>query len=724
MFSHPFQVISPAEIKDEDILSSSADTAIYVISRKSGEGVDRSSKRGDYLLYEEEKIQLEKLASAYDKLIVVLNIGGLIDMSEIKAIPGINAVLLMTQLGNVGGDALADVLTGKVNPSGRLTDTWAANYSDYPASETFSHNDGNVDDEYYTEGIYVGYRYFDSFGIEPLYPFGYGLSYTSFEIHTEKVHTDGDTVSLTVRVANTGSCSGKEVVQVYCSKPDGTINKPSQELVAFAKTESIFPGEDARINIEFDIRQLASYSENAVEWQIEEGEYVIRVGSSSRSTQLAAVLCFNRTVTTSRLKNLFRDSDSLIEIQAPEMQAQSVTDENNNVPRIDIPTDSICCIQAKYSGLRVPFSTDKTCVLTVEDVMAGRCTLEEMVAQMTIEELADYCVGTLRSGGTVVGASSVTIPGAAGDTSSIAKESRGIRNLILADGPAGLRLQPVFKTDKSGNLLPGGEILGDIQVPFDPSYTDENSDTYYQYCTAIPIGWALAQSWNLPLLEEIGSMVGKEMKLFGVDLWLAPALNIHRDPLCGRNFEYYSEDPLISGKTAAAITRGVQRHKGCGTTIKHFAVNNQEGNRYFSNSHVSERALREIYLKGFEIAVKESHPMSIMTSYNLLNGTHTANHYDLIQAVLRDEWGYRGMVMSDWFTSQNAPDMTGNSDVVYPISASTGCVFAGNDLQMPGCQKNVNDLIEAVKSGKEIDGYKITLADMQFCAANVIMTTL
>ena len=724
MFSYPFQVISPAEITDEDIDSSATDTAVYVISRTSGEGADRFCRRGDYLLYEEEKRQLEKLASAYEKLIVVLNIGGLIDMSEIKAVPGINAVLLMTPLGNVGGDALADVLTGRVNPSGKLTDTWAADYSDYPASETFSHNDGNVDDEYYAEGIYVGYRFFDSFGIEPLYPFGYGLSYTSFEIHTEEVHIDGNTIRLTVRVANTGPCSGKEVVQVYCSKPAGAIDKPFQELVAFAKTETIEPGDDVVVAVEFDIRSLASYNESAAGWQIEEGEYVIRVGSSSRNTMPAAILSFDRNVTTSRLRNLSGDPGALTEIKAPERPAPSATGDGFDVPRIDVTADSIHCTQAKYSGPRVPFSTDKTCVLTAEDVMAGRCTLEEMVAQMTVEELADYCVGTLRSDGTVVGTASANVPGAAGDTSSIAKESRGIRNLILADGPAGLRLQPVFKTDKSGNLLPGGNILGDIRTPFDPSYTDENSNTYYQYCTAIPIGWALAQSWNMPLLEEIGSMVGREMELFGVDLWLAPALNIHRDPLCGRNFEYYSEDPLISGKTAAAITRGVQSHKGRGTTIKHFAANNQEDNRYFTNSHVSERALREIYLKGFEIAVKESNPMSVMTSYNLLNGTHTANHYDLIQSVLRDEWSYRGMVMSDWYTSQNAKDMTGNADVFYPISASTGCVFAGNDVQMPGCQKNVDDLIEAVKSGREIDGYKITLADLQFCAANVIRATL
>ncbi len=351
--------------------------------------------------------------------------------------------------------------------------------------------------------------------------------------------------------------------------------------------------------------------------------------------------------------------------------------------------------------------------------------MEELVSQLSVEEMAQLCVGTLRAeGGSLVGNASYTVPGAAGDTSSVVKESRGIKNLILADGPAGLRLQPVFKTDKEGNLLPGGSILGDIMEPFDPKYTDENSDTYYQYCTAIPIGWSLAQSWNMDLLEQIGSMVGEEMTEFGVDLWLAPALNIHRNPLCGRNFEYYSEDPLISGKAAAAITRGVQSHPGKGTTIKHFAANNQEDNRYFTNSHISERAIREIYLKGFEIAVKEGKPLSIMTSYNLLNGVHTANCYDLIQAVARDEWGFGGFVMTDWFTSQSQPDLTGNAKVLYPISASTGCIFAGNDVQMPGCQKNVNDIVEAVTTGKEIDGYVLTLADLQFNAANLIRVAI
>lgn len=236
------------------------------------------------------------------------------------------------------------------------------------------------------------------------------------------------------------------------------------------------------------------------------------------------------------------------------------------------------------NGARRAYTASQDAVLTAADVKAGRCTVEELTAQLTVEEMANICVGTLRKGGSIVGNASCNVPGAAGDTSPILRESRGVKNMVLADGPAGLRLQPVFRTDKAGDLLPG-----DLSSPLPAGYTDEDADTYYQYCTAIPIGWALAQSWNMELLREIGSMVGREMEAFRVDLWLAPALNIHRDPLCGRNFEYYSEDPQISGKAAAAITQGVQAHPGKGTTIKHFAANNQEDNRYFTNSHISER---------------------------------------------------------------------------------------------------------------------------------------
>lgn len=715
-FSHPFQVIAPAAIAPED--RPAADAAVYVISRTSGEGADRFDKRGDYLLYEEEKEQLALLAGAYDNLIVVLNIGGLIDLSELLAIRGIRAVLLMGQLGNTGGNVLADVLLGKVNPSGKLADTWAKRYEDYPSSKGFSHNDGNVNDEYYTEGIYVGYRYFDAFGVEPLYPFGYGKSYTEFSVTPGAVCVEDSLVKLSVTVKNTGAVyAGKEVVQVYCSAPAGKLAKPRRELAAFAKTKLLAPGESEALALSFAVKDLASYCEACAAWVLEAGEYVICVGTDSRSTSPAAVLTLAQTVQTSVLKNLFADPDPAEEIAAPAADKPAV---DAAVPRIVLDPAGIAAERPSYTGARKPYSTRHTAVLTADDVRAGRCTVEELTAQLTVEEMAALCVGTLRAEGSIVGNASYTVPGAAGDSSAVLQKSRGIKNMILADGPAGLRLQPVFKTDKAGNLLPGGAILGDISEPFSPEYNDENSDTYYQYCTAIPIGWALAQTWNTQLLQEIGSMIGREMEAFGVDLWLAPAMNIHRNPLCGRNFEYYSEDPLLSGKTAAAITLGVQSHPGKGTTLKHFAANNQEDNRYFTNSHISERAIREIYLKGFEIAVKESQPLSIMTSYNLLNGVHTANCFDLIQSVARDEWGFAGFVMTDWFTSQDMPMLTGSEAPAYPISASTGCIYAGNDVQMPGCRKNADDIVQAVRTGEALDGYRITLADLQFSAANVI----
>lgn len=726
-FDNPFREPGPERITESDIVESDAETAIYVISRNSGEGADRWNREGDYLLFTEERENLTLLGARYAKVIVVLNIGGVMDLSELKSIDGINAVLLMSQLGNIGGHVLADVLTGAVNPSGKLTDTWARAYGDYPSSAGFSHNDGNVDDEYYTEGIYVGYRYFDTFGVEPVYPFGYGKSYTDFSLHTESVTVEDGRVTVCVTVTNSGNFyAGKEVVQVYISAPGGSMEKPYQELVAYAKTGLLIPGKSETLSLTFAVADMASYCEKCASWVLEAGTYVVRVGNCSRATVAVAELSLDETVKTEELKNLFA-YDSLPDEIHPSADAGAFMEAHGaargtDVVRCGIRAADIITGKTIYSGAREEYKTEQTKQLSMEDVLAGLCSVEELVAQLSVEELADLCVGTLRTGedNSIVGNASYTVPGAAGDTSSVIKASRGVKNMILADGPAGLRLTPHFKTKKDGTLLPGGEMLGDMVVPFDPNLDENEVDDYYQYCTAIPIGWALAQSWNTGLLEQIGDMVGEEMEEYHVDLWLAPALNIHRNPLCGRNFEYYSEDPLISGKVAAAITRGVQRHPGKGTTIKHFAVNSQEDNRYFTNSHVSERALREIYLKGFEIAVKESQPLSIMTSYNLINGIHAANSHDLLQAVARDEWGFAGVVMTDWFTSQDVPMLTGGHKGIYPISASTGCIYAGNDLQMPGCKKNVDDIVTAVREGKEIDGYRITLADLQFNAANVI----
>jgi len=715
-FDNPYKDPEPVII-DDSYLCQDVETAIYVIARNSGEGADRFAEKGDYYLYDAEKKNIETVAAAYMNTIVILNVGGVIDTEEITSIEGVNSVLLMSQLGNVGGDALADIILGKVTPSGKTTDTWAANYMDYPSSAKFSHNE-SVHDEMYEDGIYVGYRYFDTFGVKPKYCFGYGLSYTDFDISVKEVSVKGDIVSIDVAVKNIGEkYSGKEVVQIYYSAPDGQLDKPVKELIAYKKTGEIKPGEEEIINIQYDVYGMASYSEKASAWILEKGDYVLLVGNSTDNAKACAVIELDDNVVTYQCKKCFELDVPLVEIKPIARKKYDLS----GLPKIGISANSYKTVTAKYQNGREELINDSDTTYTINDVIAGRCSVEQLVSQLTVEEMAEMCVGTMRKGeGGVVGNFSYLVPGAAADSSSIIKESRGVKNMILADGPAGLRLQPHFKTDLDGNILPGGETFGDNFAEFDPKYDETNSIDYYQYCTAIPIGWALAMSWNESAIEELGRMIGSEMEQFGVDLWLAPALNIHRNPLCGRNFEYYSEDPLVAGKVTAAMTIGVQSNHGRGTTIKHFAANNQEENRYFVNAHVSERALREIYIKGFEIAVRESQPLSIMTSYNLINGIHTANNYDLIQSVARDEWGFAGTVMTDWFTSQDVPFITGKYKAQYPISASTGCIFAGNDLQMPGCIENVSDIIEAVNEGREIDGYRISKADLQYNVCNII----
>lgn len=685
MFEHPFQEPEVPLVREKE----DTDTAVYVLARNSGEGKDREYRAGDYLLSERELANIRFVAEHYEKCILLLNVGGIIDTAALKEISGVNAVLLMGQLGNIGGHVVADVLTGKTIPSGKLADTWAKDYYDYPSSKTFSHNNGNIDDEYYTEDIFVGYRYFDTKGFEPSYCFGYGKGYTDFDVKVHEVSRAfgdaGEEIHIEAAVTNTGETfAGKEVVQAYVSAPSGVLKKPYQELKAFAKTRLLAPLETQNITLSFPVSAMASYSEEKAAWVLEKGEYIIRVGNSSRNTCVAGSVEIEKDIITSRLENHMGEGSVYTKKERP------------------IRTD-------KYPGKH----------LTLDDVKAGDASIEELTAQLTVEEMADLCVGIERreeAEKEVAGRASALVPGAAGETSSKLEESRKIFPLVLADGPAGLRLQPHFKASADGRLLRGGEMFGLNREPFDEEYPEGTID-YYQYCTAIPIASTLAQSWDMELVRKMGEIVGKEMKRYHVHLWLAPGMNIHRNPLCGRNFEYYSEDPLLSGKCAAADTNGVQSFGGQGTTIKHFAANNQEDNRMFNNAHISERALREIYLKGFEIAVKESQPYSIMTSYNLLNGTHTANHYELLQSVARDEWGFEGMIMTDWCTSQDTTFMGISSDK-YPWSSSALCVQAGNDLQMPGCEENVSDIVKAVNSGE------ISLGDLQFCTCNILKTVL
>ena len=684
-FKHP---TSPA-ISAEMAKSQKADACIYVIPRNSGEGADRKAEEGDYELTKEELADLKVLGAVYGNVIVVLNIGAVINMTSIKAIEGIGSVLLMGQLGCSGGDSLCAVIDGTVNPSGKLVDTWAKDYFDYPSSKDFSHNNGDVDDEYYTDGIYVGYRYFDSFDVKPAYCFGYGLSYTNFDIKTTKAEADKTKITVTVKVKNTGSCSGKEVVQLYIQKPESFIGKAKRELCGFAKTSLLEPNEECEVKITFDMNLIYSYDEAACAYIIEKGDYTLFVGNSIDASTPEVGINLDDKVIIRQCTSLFASDVTLKEIECDREYKKEDTKLSVSINAKNFETQKV-----KYSETNSFLCSEVKDVITAQDVIDKKYTVEELVSQLTVEQMAEFCVGVTRhKGGGVVGLFAKRVPGAAGETASICEETRGIRPLILADGPAGVRIDKTF---------------------------DYEGQTYYQFCTAIPVGWSLAMSWDVQMLENLGKMIGREMKEYRVDLWLAPALNIHRNPLCGRNFEYYSEDPLVSGMMAAALTNGVQTYAGIGTTIKHFAANNLEENRYFNNSHLSERALREIYLKGFEICVKDSQPKSLMTSYNLINGVHTANSRSLVTHVLRDEWGYEGLVMTDWSTTENKPSLQASHVPVYPIASAVGCIAARNDLIMPGCNENVDDIIRAVKENVEIDGFRITVADLQTTTINVM----
>lgn len=712
MFNEHFvpKALAPFEKADGDL-------AVYVLSRNSGEGSDRFNAPGDYQLTPEEVALITALGQNYRNVVVLLNVGGIIDAPAIKGIPGINALLLISQSGNMGGHIVADVLLGKSLPSGRLTDTWAADYMDYPSSAEFSHNNGNWNDEYYKDGIYVGYRYFDTFNVTPAYPFGYGLSYTTFSIEVLKTAADEAAVAITAKVTNTGSTyAGREVVQVYGSAPREGLEKPWQVLAGFGKTKLLQPGESQTLTISFPLTNLESYDPAKAAYVLEAGDYVIRVGQNSRSTKVSAILKLDGTAITKQVKNICPLDEEFQEISSAGATPYSYPEEASEkaaAPVIALCAAKIGTVTVEYAGEPAPFAPALTDhVITLADVRDGRFTIEQLVSQLTLEEMADLCVGAARENDDVIGAASKSVPGAAGETSMLLAY-RGIRDMVNADGPAGLRLIPHFRTDAQGKLLPGGSKMSGLEEAF--AQKQEGEVDYYQYCTAVPIAWLLASSWDLQLIEEIGDMVGEEMEQFGVRIWLAPGMNIHRNPLCGRNFEYYSEDPLLSGLCAAADVRGVQKHAGIGTSIKHYFANNQEDNRMFINAHIRERAIREIYLRNFGICIEAAQPMTIMTSYNLINGVHTANCYDTITCYAREECGFAGYVMTDWFTSSFKISSTmSKPNPVYPCSSSPLCIYAGNDVQMPGCEGNIEDIINAVKDGS------LPIAYLQRCCAKLL----
>jgi beta-glucosidase len=670
------------EITESDIVGSDTDTALYVVSRQAGEGGDRKLEKYEYTLTDEEISHILTLSRAYKHTVLCINCGSSMDISGIDGL-NVSAVVNFNQQGEEGGNALADVLSGKVTPSGKLTDTWARTYADIYNGDEYSYLSGDTTKEFYREGIYVGYRYFDTFEKPCRYPFGFGLSYTTFDIHTNNVTLDGGNVKVDVTVTNTGSCSGKEVVQVYVVLPDGKLKKEYQRLVGFAKTETLEAGERQTLQVSFDVSYLTSFCEECSATVLEAGSYVVMVGNSSQDNEAVAVVNVDKTTKLVEVKNNCPVQTELKEIDAV---VRTFAGDISALPTLQLKSDSISTAVIDYSAKKDAADTVALAIM----------------AKLSVRDMAEICVGAGLGG--MFSTKKIVTLGAVGRTTDKLYK-KGLINVNLCDGPAGVR---ILRRAAIRGRLKMVDYLHSV-MEFLPRWllkpllaNPQKDETLYQFCTAFPVGTALAQSWNTPLCEAVGAAVGEEMDAYNGTFWLAPAQNIHRNPLCGRNFEYFSEDPVLSGKMSASLTRGVQSVEGVYATIKHFACNNQEDNRNKCDSIVSVRALREIYLRGFEICVKEAAPKSVMTSYNLLNGVYTPNSRHLVTDVLRREWGFTGVVMTDWYS-------TGKK-----LAQPDQCIAAGNDLIMPGSGWNKRSILKGLKSGN------ITKEQLAECAKNVV----
>lgn len=656
----PGMTVEPA-LPDELLHQAAAftDTAILCISRFSGEGWDRSSttekdlkpkdyagwdsedafaarsaqifSRGDFYLTDAEAALAEQVTAAFANVIVVLNVGGVVDTSWFYANPAISSVLLPWQGGMEGGLAIADALTGDCNPSGKLPDTFARSLADYPSSDTFHTSTAYVD---YTEDIYVGYRYFETIpGASELvnYPFGYGLSYTDFSVTYLDTHADKSLIRVQIQVTNIGAYAGKEVVQLYVSAPQGLLGKPSKVLAAFRKTRLLLPGESQVLSLSFSLEDIASYDDLGKiapsAYILEAGEYRLFAGTSIRDVQLLPYSC---TVEDTRITRQL--TAKLVPHALPARMRSDGTLEALSTCRKEPETSplppqdlfSLECVLPETRAIpRQSLFTEREAIKEHKmllEVYEGNLSLSDFTAQLSVKQLIYILGGQPNTG--------VSNTFGFGNLCEF-----GIPNITTADGPAGLRINPECCVTT----------------------------------TAWPCATLLASTWDPELIQEIGAAAALELKENNLGLWLTPAVNIHRSPLCGRNFEYYSEDPLLAGICGAAMVNGIQSEH-IGACAKHFACNNKETNRKNSDSRVSERALREIYLKPFEIIVKRSQPYAIMSSYNLINGVRASENKELLTDILRNEWNFAGMVTTDWWT----------------LGEHYKEIAAGNDLKM-GC---------------------------------------
>ena len=637
-----------------------SDKAIVVIGRTAGESKDNSAAEGSYFLTEDEYGLIKSVSSHFEKVCILLNVGNVIDTTWAEELE-IPAVMYIWQGGMEGGNAVADIICGDVSPSGKLTDTVMRDISAYPPAKNF----GNADMNMYEEDIYVGYRYFETFAKnEVLYPFGFGLSYTSFSLKITDFCPQKNKARVNVRVNNSGSYAGKEIVQAYMNPPMGADGRPQRELAAFAKTMLLQPGETQDITLEISTECFKRYcdcGEYRFCYIIEEGEYGIYVGTDVRSAELAGSCCVAETVIIERLQQAMPPVRKL-------RRMRPVFDGDNIVVGYEeAPQKEYDLHDRVMKGRPTVLQTTEDAGVKLRDVSQGKCTMDKFIAQLCEDDL--MCI--VRGEG--MNSPKVT-PGTASAFGGVTRRifEFGIPVACCADGPSGIRMDNGAKA------------------------------------ASIPNGTCLACSWNTDIVEKLYEAVGRELIENNIDTLLGPGINIHRTPLCGRNFEYFSEDPYLTGKMAAAATRGLNKYGAFGT-IKHFVCNEQEYKRSEVDACVSERALREIYLKPFEMAVKEGKTQLIMTSYNPINGIRAAGNYDLNTTILRGEWGYDGLVMTDWWAMMNNEGEEGSKDKLAEMAV------AQNDIYMvcDNAENHKDNLKDALADGT------LTIGELQRNAKNI-----
>ena len=673
------------EFKVDQTKKYDTEIAIYVLSRMSGEGADRLLSEGDFLISKQENDDLHYLAKTYQNLILIINAGGMIDLSPLDDIT-LAGLMFMGYLGEEGGNAIADLITGDRTPSGHLTSTWPMSYKDIPYGDKYSYLNDNPKEEFYSEDIYVGYKYYERFLKKVRYPFGYGLSYTGFKIAT-KVNLL-DEIKVFIKLKNFGNFKGKCVLQIYASLPEGKLKQPSFILVGFIKSKLLVPEQENLLSLSIPYHYLASYDEETSSTIMEKGRYVLYVGQSSDKRSIIGGFDLDEDIVLSNHKKVC-PLNKKMDILVPDFPKKGVLIPDNLILKLD------------KENIKPEVIIEQKGEDSPENPMDEyEAEAKRIVERLTLNELSQLLVGDGGIDIAIPRQHDVIIPGAAGYTTGKLSK-KGLKSFAFVDGPAGLRLVRTSIVKKNARTIKyvdsGMEMFNYFPkiVKMLGNSTINKGRPIYCYTTAFPTGVSLAQTWSEKLLSKVGDAVGQEMEEYGVTVWLAPGMNINRNPLCGRNFEYFSEDPVLSGKLAKALIFGVQYHRGCYCTIKHFACNNQENERKYTSAYVSERALREIYLRGFGIAIKEGRCRGVMSSYNMINDCWSGANKGLLTEILRKEWEFKGFVTTDWDVSHEGLEAEKS------IDAGINILMAGDSKQRKAILKALKDKTLDIEIAKE-----------------------